>query len=70
MADRWLYSTDGKPAFHQQGRYLCSADSHTCHFYESSGWFYSMKDHKPAFYESNGWLYTPQRQTAYHYGDR
>ncbi len=69
MADRWLYTTSGTPAFYQQGQYLYSASSNSCDFFESDGWFYSMKDHNPSYYVSDGWLYTPQGGPAFYFGD-
>ena len=58
MADQWLYSKSGEPAFYQQGMYIYSAKTHKCEYFESSGYIYDISTGIIAFFVKNGWLYT------------
>jgi hypothetical protein len=65
--DRWLYTPQGAPAFYQQGKFLYSAQTNKCEYFEDSGWIYTI-DGKPAFFIDNGWLFTVSGASAYFYG--
>jgi hypothetical protein len=42
MADQWLYSKSVEPSFYQQERYIYSAKTHKCEYFESSGYIYDI----------------------------
>ncbi len=70
MADRWLYTQAGKPAFYQQGKYLYSADTSVCVLWEQDGWYYEMNGGKPAYWRRENWLYAADNgQATYYYSD-
>jgi hypothetical protein len=70
MADRWLYTTDGKPAFYQNGKYLYSAYKNQCEYYadDENKYFYPMDGGGPAFFVNNNWLYTMSGEASFYYG--
>ena len=67
---RWLYSTDGKPAYYQNGKYLYSAGSSACEYYcsEDENYIYKMAGSTVAFHRSGKWLYTMSGEPAFYYG--
>ncbi|WP_353644247.1 hypothetical protein [Mesorhizobium sp. WSM2239] len=70
MAVRWIYDTEGKPAYYQEGQYVYTQTG-TCEFFENGGWWYRMHGGgAAAYYVSNGWVYTPDGKAVFHYGDR
>jgi hypothetical protein len=64
MADQWLYSKSGEPAFYQQGMYIYSAKTHKCEYFESSGYIYDISTGIIAFFVKNGW-YTMEGSPEY-----
>jgi hypothetical protein len=70
MADHWLYTPDGKPAFYQREKYLYSADSDECILWEQGGWYYEMQGGKAAYWRSGKWLYAADGgHAAFYYSD-
>jgi hypothetical protein len=65
MADQWLYSKSGEPAFYRQGMYIYSAKTHKCEYFESSGYIYDISTGIIAFFVKNGWLYTMEGSPEY-----
>ena len=70
MADTiWLYSTNGKPAYYQNGKYLYSADKSTCdYYYDDQGkYVYRMNGGGASSYRSEKWLYTMSGEAKFYY---
>jgi hypothetical protein len=71
LAVRWIYGTDGKPAYYQEGQYVYAQQTGICEFFENDGWWYQMQGRgAAAYYVSSGWVYTPDGKGVFHYEDR
>jgi len=67
--DRWLYTTDGKPAYYQREGYVYSAQTHQCEFFVEDGWFHRMGGGEAAYYTEDNWVYDLKGKPAYYYDD-
>ena len=67
MAKKWLYSTDNKPIYYQDGDYIFSKHGHP-EFSVANGWWHPVSGGVASHYVSDGWVYTSDGQHAFYFG--
>jgi hypothetical protein len=67
MAIRWIYDTEGKPAYYQEGQRIYALQTATCEFCENGGWWYQMERGAAAYYVKDDQVFTPDGRPAFHY---
>lgn len=63
---RWIYSTEGSPAYYQDGDYIYSKDGR-CEFSVSDGWWFAIKDGKASYYVADDYVYFPNGKPAFYF---
>ena len=68
MAVRWIYDTEGKSAYYQEGQRIYAPQTGICEFCENGGWWYRMQGSGvAAYYVKDDQVFTPDGRPAFHY---
>jgi hypothetical protein len=70
MSSRWLYDTNGRTKYYQQGQHLYDAATNQYALYQDGKYFYEIVGNKSVYYttDEERWLYTMDGKATLYYG--